>query len=388
MVILGGGLAGATLGIQLSEQGFSVAILESRSSPPPDRWGYILWPPAVRVLDELGVRGPLAEHAQELKRFVWCDDGGDARVGIRLTELDAQGAFLGVLPSRLHGLLLKRAERAGVTVVRGFDDWRLLDGSRPPWSVRYRREGRASEVQARLLVGADGPFSDVRDTVGIRPWRWRPPGQCLLTGVGGPANHGESRQTFGGGRSGGVVALGDGKSWLYSIRHGEPEREPRRTVRQASAVAGADKVARQELGEVATVRPWTIHLRRWADDGVLLVGGAAHAMQPHVGLGGSVTLAGCKRAEEVVRSALRSDDVSRERLAGYRKAHYPMVAYARRLSDLWAYSLTARFPGIRAVAEVMMRRVERQPERLARLIEELARGRVPALSTRLAAGLL
>jgi 2-polyprenyl-6-methoxyphenol hydroxylase-like FAD-dependent oxidoreductase len=130
-----------------------------------------------------------------------------------------------------------------------------------------------------------------------------------------------------------------------------------------------------------------VRVPRWACDGALLVGDAAHAIPPHIGLGGSVTLEDIPILHEVVTQALARNDVSAETLEAFRRQRATRVAYARRVSEVWALITTAAFPGLERLRDVKLRSIARHPSLFRSFVETLALGRTPDLLTRLRLGL-
>jgi 2-octaprenyl-6-methoxyphenol hydroxylase len=381
-VILGGGLGGLSAAIALARRGLGVTVLDARRSVPRDYFGYTMWPPATRVLRELEVFDELATDGCRLDALRWYDASGSERASLDLSRVGELGDFLGVLPSRVQTVLEESSERWGVEILRGVSDWRLLPG--PAATTRVSAFGPdAKDLNARIVLGCDGAESAVRRRLKLRTLRWRPPGQLVLTGIGGTLPVAASHQTLGRGWSSGCLSLGGGGSWLYGITHGTPTGEPVTAVR---AYAGVDPVVQEAVKALTTValfRPWSVRVLSWARDGVLLMGDAAHAMLPHLGLGGSLTLEDVPVMVDVVLDALARHDVSASALGEFQQRRAPRVAYARRVSELWALATTAALPGIGTIRDVNLRHIARRPWLLENFVSELASDRTPRLRTRL-----
>jgi len=236
-------------------------------------------------------------------------------------------------------------------------------------------------MDCALVVGCDGPESRVRACMGVPACRWRPPRQRLLTTIGGALPWSESRQAMGRGWSGGCVSLSSDASWLYAIVHDDgADAAPVRHYGQIDPEASG---AIADLEGVVAVRPASVRVARWARDGVLLIGDAAHGMLPHLGLGGSQTLEDAPALAEVVVPALRRGDTREGTLADFQRYRAGRVACARRVSELWAVSTTSAVPGVDLVRDLNFRRVARHPQLLETLVRELASARTPRLRTRL-----
>lgn len=377
VVIAGGGLGGLAAALALAREDVAVTVLESAEAPPPDRFGYTLWPPGTRVLEWLGVLDEVAAEGCRLEALRWYDDEGAEWSSVRLAALGELGRFVGVRPSRVVAALRAAAERAGARVLDGMRDW-SVDAAGQGWEIRCGSEA----LRCAVLVGCDGPRSRVREQMGVRAWRWRPPRQRLLTGVGPSLPWAESRQALGWGWSAGGVSLGSGGSWLYAIVHGD-RQAPGPPVRRYGDIDPTASAALAGLEDVIEVRPASLRVRRWACDGALLMGDAAHGMLPHLGLGGSQTLEDVPVLTDVLVRALRRGDTRAETLAEFQRRRARRVAYARRVSELWAAATTSAVPGSGHVRDLSLRRASRRPELIDALVRELSATGLPRLRTRL-----
>jgi 2-polyprenyl-6-methoxyphenol hydroxylase-like FAD-dependent oxidoreductase len=382
VVVLGGGLGGLAAAIALARRGLGVAVFDSRPGLPRDFFGYTLWPPATRVLRELGVFDELATGACTLDALRWYDSSGGQSALLDLTRISNPGDFLGTLPSRVQKTLEQAAEHNGVEILRGVSDWRLSPKAAASTHVSALGP-QARELKARIVLGCDGSDSLVRRRLKLRAVRWRPPRQHILTGIGGRLPVTESHQTLGHGWSSGCLSLGEDGSWLYGIAHRPATGDPAAEVRAYTCVDPAVREAANQLTTVASFRPWSVRVPRWARDGALLMGDAAHAMLPHLGLGGSLTLEDVPVMADVVVDALARNDVSARALGEFQRLRARRVAYATRVSELWALATTAALPGVGAIRDVNLRRMTKDPGLLEHFVSELASAQTPSLRTRL-----
>ncbi|KRV49937.1 hypothetical protein AQ490_17900 [Wenjunlia vitaminophila] len=385
VTIVGGGLAGLSTGIALANAGISTVILESRRKSAADVFGFLLWPPGTRSLGWLGVLDDALKAGAELESLTWFVAGrkkdDQTWLSVNLPDLGV-GPFLGILPSALEGILRDAALRSGVRILDAVEEW-AVRRDQGGWTVRATRAGEPEEIRTRLLVGADGANSRLRDEVGLKSSRWQPAGQVIVTGVGGAVPLRESRQALSATGSGGCVSLGEDHSWLYTVAHESEATDPQRTLRHYATLDPKPAAAFEHVERVAVLRPWTITVPEWAADGAVLMGDAAHGMLPHFGLGGSMTLEDVPILVEVVRDALGAKDTSAARLGAFQHRRRARVAYAQRTSNQWARLLSSRLPGIQAARNVSVRRLSRNMELVETFYRELASPSVPELSTRL-----
>lgn len=314
VAIVGGGPAGSTLAIRLRRLGRSVVLLDGAPGPRDKPCGEGIQPAGVAALHALGlgeglsrlatpfegIRYALPSGVEAEARF----PGGVAGWGIQRRELDAW--------------LLRRARAEGVDVrlggwVRGFE--------RAARGVRVRAGER--EVEAALLVGADGGRSSIRRAAGLeldRPRRAR-------FGVVGHFAHAPRADPFV------EVFVGDGLE-LYTTPVGPRLtcaallvdeaglgplqgrlEEALRERLEAAGPRGQALAGGERVGPVRALGPLGLQARAAHADRLLLVGDAAGALDPITGEGLSIALVTGEVAADVADRALAAGDLSARALA-------------------------------------------------------------------------
>ena len=171
VVVVGGGIAGGALGTVLARAGRSVLVLE-RTLEYRDRVrGEWLAPWGVAEAQRLGLYDTLvAAGGHHVPRFVAWDETVDPAEA-EVSALDL-GTLLPGVPGPLclgHptacAALARSASSAGATLLRGVSGIRISAGLDP--EVRYRFDEGEHSVRCRLVVGADGRGSLVRQQAGI-----------------------------------------------------------------------------------------------------------------------------------------------------------------------------------------------------------------------------
>lgn len=173
IVIVGGGLVGLSLACALGGSGLRIAVVEPKAFPPAAGPSYddrtlALAYGSRRIFASMGLWGAVeARGACAIKRIHISDRG---RFGItRLDAADASIAALGyVVEMPVLGAVLQEA-------VHQLDSVSLLCPAtvnaivldREPATVLIERDGKSRTVSARLIVGADGGRSRVREAAGI-----------------------------------------------------------------------------------------------------------------------------------------------------------------------------------------------------------------------------
>ncbi|HET8733378.1 MAG TPA: FAD-dependent oxidoreductase, partial [Anaeromyxobacteraceae bacterium] len=159
VVVIGGGPAGLSAGAALAARGLSVVVLERRRLPADKACGEGLLPSGVAALRALRVDRHLDPAGwAPVHAIRWIqEDGTEAEA-----RLPAPGG-MGIRRTALSAALLARAREAGAEVRDGAS---VTSHRRDAEGVTVRLEG-GEELRARVVVGADGLASAVREREGL-----------------------------------------------------------------------------------------------------------------------------------------------------------------------------------------------------------------------------
>jgi len=173
LVIVGGGLVGASLALSLAPLGLHIVLIEAVAPdaegqhPSFDERTTALANGTVRAFTTLGVWAPMEREAAPIRRIHVSDRGrfGTARIDAAEQGLEALGY---VVPNRVIGAALWEglARTPNVSVIAPA----RVTGSEfdvDTRSVSYEHAGQTHTLAARLVVAADGIRSLVRDQAGI-----------------------------------------------------------------------------------------------------------------------------------------------------------------------------------------------------------------------------
>lgn len=193
IVTVGGGLGGSALATTMAEAGANVLVLEASTAFSDRVRGESLLPWGVAEARELGLHDAFLEAgAHELP---WWTEYQGPEIAMRRNFIETTALLLpaiGVHHPAMQEALIRRAASAGAEVRRGATVKDVRAGAAP--SVLAEVDGNEIELQARLVVGADGRGSMVRSAGGFEQ-RSDPDGNVvaglLFSGMSAPddSNH-------------------------------------------------------------------------------------------------------------------------------------------------------------------------------------------------------
>lgn len=183
VLVVGAGPVGLLTALLLAQEGVEVVIIDEQWRPAVHSYACALHARSLRLFDELGLTPELLKHGRALPAVAFYE-GRSRQAVIDLGRLTGQHPFLLILPQSVFEGLLEEAlrQRWGIKV-----HWNHRLGALSPQSdavvARIDRLGgtakghivprwewvveKSYECQARFVLGADGHYSFVRETLGI-----------------------------------------------------------------------------------------------------------------------------------------------------------------------------------------------------------------------------
>lgn len=338
VVIVGGGLVGTSLALALNDTGLRTAVLDAQLLPPPradfevperfDPRVSAITPASRRFLDSLGVWSGVARRRScaYTDMHVWEADGtGSIHFAAQDIHCESLGhivensVLLAALHERLHAashiallapVSLEGLQRLAVPAPLEADQSRiqlqLADGRQP---------------RARVVVAADGGTSKTRELAGFQLSEWDYDHQAIVTTVRTRLPHRHTAtQRF---MDEGVLAFLPLKatdaatdqhcsSIVWSV---VPDRAAALMALDDEAFAFAlEQAIEGRFGRIEQVDPRLCvplrqrHAKQYVQEGIALVGDAAHTIHPLAGQGVNLGFADAEALATQLRQALARDD--------------------------------------------------------------------------------
>lgn len=338
ILIVGGGIAGCSAAIALSDQGHRVQIVEKQSEWRFQSSGIFVYANGLVSLDALGLLDDIvaAGFGVPNGRNVYLDHLGDPIVETIYPTQDPERipAILGIKRAEMHRVMAGRVSALGVPLTLGTTVVSIKqDNAGVDVTFSDNTQGRFD-----LVVGADGVRSTTRQQIGVDlaprytgfgVWRSvhrRPPELTDKIMMMGPAKR------FG------IMPISDDKLYTFGTlaepdnAYYPPETWPSEMQARFAEFAGPARAFLYELGpetellytaveEVVLPLPW--HVGR-----VLLIGDAAHASTPFMGQGGAMAM---QDAVVLAQALARIDDPDTA-LRAFGKARYPVCEFVQNVS--------------------------------------------------------
>src|SRR5712692_3242786 len=354
VAVVGAGIAALALAVELQNNGISTILLERQKSPEGIPRGLTFQPNGLAVLEKLGALGRAKEvgsASQILEVKSW---EGNVLLEADYSLLEhPQNYLLTANATEIERLLVYLAENAGAKVLWGATFQELLYNEGRVGGVVFEADGVNDEIQASVVVGADGPQSRIRTSLGVEVKTKKYPDSFLVGLVGPvPGLEGRARQYQHPGKMLGIMPSGPEATYLFHCagpRTFDSVKKEGLASFRSEVVQAAPEMADAFTGveawtKMAYFTPSYIQVNRWVGNGIALLGDAAHTFHPHAGQGVNLALEDAVALAEVTEKCKVAGDFSPTALLPYQKerkvradvigkhANYT-VTYA--LSDNW-----------------------------------------------------
>jgi 2-polyprenyl-6-methoxyphenol hydroxylase-like FAD-dependent oxidoreductase len=304
------------LGVLLARAGIDATVLEKHQDFFRDFRGDTVHPSTLQLLYELGwLDGFLALPHSEIQS-VSATIGNETVKIADLTHLPTRCKFVALMPQwDFLNFLAERGRRYPTFhLLMETAGSALIERAGHVTGVRATTSAGEIEIAAKLVVGADGRHSTIRDLARFQVENLGAPMDVLWMRIS--KHPGERAQQLGTIRTGHMlVTLDRGDYWqcAYIIAKGAFEKlrsEGIATLQQGlreTLPALGDRVGEiDDWSKVSVLEVRVDRLERWHRPGLMCIGDAAHAMSPIGGIGINLAIQDAVAAANILCEPLRN----------------------------------------------------------------------------------
>lgn len=357
-VIVGGGVAGAAMGVALGRFGTTTIMLERRKRVGEINRGDALQIAAVRTLDRLGALEPLLQAGAVTTETVSFSHYRQGRLGgFYIPDLfdPPHNSLLTLSHERIESTLIAEAQGRGIVVRRGHAV-REIRREADRMILSVASEEGDYELQARLVIGADGKSSTVRRYFGEEPDTYWYEQECVVVEAENP--DGVPRELRLAYHPDGFLVIAPLSPTVVRIYIISLGNDAARIFKMRADDIGALAVQRDPLLEGYRFikegghifKMGLYHCRQYVSEGCALIGDAAHITSPAGGQGMNLAINDADALADRIGSKLAGgNSVTLNGLKGYESERYAAnekaLRYAHRMfmqltGPQWRYRLT------------------------------------------------
>jgi geranylgeranyl reductase family protein len=315
-IIIGGGPAGSSAAISLSQRGARVLVLEEKRMPRGKLCGEFITPECFPSLRRLGVMDTMiAAGAQKITRVSLVVASGKSVQSLVAGMSDEAEWAMSLSRARFDQILFDRAKNAGATCLEGVavSGCAFDDGGSGSVEALSLRDGRKISFKTPVIIDASGRQSrlmvDRRERIAGRQGSRLYALKAHFNGIEGITDQVELhffREGYGG-----LSQVEDGLVNLCFIVNEQALRDaggdPSQVVKATlmNSPLARERLKRAQLaGKWHSAGPLTFGRRRLARHGVIAIGDASGMIDPFTGTGIQMALrTGEMAAEAVVKSS-------------------------------------------------------------------------------------
>lgn len=313
--IVGAGPAGLMLGLLLARAGIDVVVAERHGDFLRDFRGDTIHPSTLEVMYELGLLDGLLALPHTQAPRLHATMGGTTVTIADFSRLPTRCRFIAFMPQWefLNYIAAQAATFRNFRLLMNAEVEDLCEACGTVTGIHVRTDEGVLDITARLVIGADGRGSRIREQAGLKVESFGSPSDVLWFRLS--RQPGDPAETMGhAGPRQGFVMIDRGDYWQcgYVVRKGsfaDVRARGLNTFRRE--VASVSPLPADRLDEITS---WDdVHLlsvridrlKRWWRPGLICIGDAAHAMSPIGGVGVNLAIQDAVAAANILAGPLR-----------------------------------------------------------------------------------
>lgn len=311
LVIVGGGVVGTTLACALKESGLSVALIEAeaRSQAVARGQAYNISPLSSRILNGVGIWQQIRSQLETYNKIRLSDADYPQVVQFSPKDLGTQNlgyvAEHRVLLDALQGALQQNPQAARLCPAKVIKTTFEADGAQLEVSVN----GELHTIWTRLVVGADGARSPLRQQAGIRTHGWQYWQSCVVATIKPEKPHNNiAYERFWASGPFAILPLPNNRCRIvWTAPRAEAEAiaklDDQQFIAQLSRRFGDQMGTLAVEGERYVFPVQLMHSTRYVLPGLALIGDAAHCCHPVGGQGINMGIRDAAALAQILQAA-------------------------------------------------------------------------------------
>jgi 2-polyprenyl-6-methoxyphenol hydroxylase-like FAD-dependent oxidoreductase len=327
VVIIGAGIAGSALAFELQKRNISTLLLDRRKGLDSTPRGITFQPNGLEALEKIGVLDSVMQMGSAERILEVRDWNRELLLEADYGLLDHPQNYLMTADAvQVEHLLGSKAENLGAQTIWNTRFHAILWNDGIAQGVRCDVEGGPSEIKASIIVGADGPQSRVRESIGATT-RIKKYSDSFMVGLVGPVSElkDRARQYQAPGKMLGIMPAGEGATYIFYCVGNRSFEELKKEglgrfkeeVTQAAPELAEAFGTTEAWTRIAYFTPSFIKVDPWVGNGVALLGDSAHTFHPHAGQGVNLSLQDALTLADVIADSLSAGDTSAKKLSQY-----------------------------------------------------------------------
>jgi 2-polyprenyl-6-methoxyphenol hydroxylase-like FAD-dependent oxidoreductase len=371
VVIVGGGIGGFALGCALTSNGRRTCVLEVKPGVTRSKRGLTLQPNGLAALGDLGLLDRVVGIGTKTTRVAWYEIGGKPLATLEYSVLDhPHNYLLTVVPSELELLLRDVFSKRGGIIHESTFFREIIPARFQRVLVRADRDGFPLEFSARIIVGADGVDSRVRQAIEI-PVRIKEYLDHFFFMLAGPVAslRLEARQYVARGEMAGFFPTPESTYIFYYV--------PSRTIREFKShglesfkkrLANIEPDVSDSLSglesweDVADNNARRVDVKTWVTDRAALLGDAVHALDPSWAQGANLSLQDAVSLANTIESCFEFNVFTARALAGYEKERRKQTEFVQNGAERTARLTTTESGFYYRLGKRVLQRTSRDKE--------------------------
>lgn len=311
LAIVGGGIVGATLAAALKDSELNIIIIEARplKVAAAKTQAYAFSPLSSRIYEGIGIWEQILPHIGKYTNISLSD--ADYHQQVRFKTTDLPGDYLGYVAQHNVVLTALQDYLADSDHVRWLCPAEVIDVATKPSNsiVKVKIDGKIRSITTKLVIGADGARSHIRNLAGIKTRGWKYWQSCVAFTIEhtAPENNTAFERFWPTGPMGVLPLPGNRCQIVWTHPHAQ--------AKALAELPEADFLAKLQtymgglLGELKLVSPRLVfpvqlmQCDRYIKPRLALIGDAAHCCHPVGGQGLNLGIRDAASIAQVLRTA-------------------------------------------------------------------------------------